>query len=453
MINSAFILIVSFSFVAACNDADLTNPSSGQKSLTKDSEDAKESNSAITGDEAVVPPSRISGSYLLCQPRPELNTDTKWTVDCGIYRKADQSIPPAVGTWTAYIADRTNGEAVTLQDSQLARQDNQFARFVIESKNRDTMPSTLSRLHVAFSGTVDGLVENLTTDDPLKKAGTVSSPLPTTTEKTPDSSLTTCDAGYVLVPGDSSYQTTNFCIMKYEAKDEGFGKPASSAFQIPWTILSQTGAIAACRALGTGYELVSNADWMTATTNIAGLASNWTSGTLGTGQLFVGHSDSDPLRACAASSNDALFYVETTCLPIGNGDTVEQKRTHVLSNGQVIWDLGGNVDEVLNFSAAVRSNAGATAEIYEFTDVIENPNGVLLRYLVPTKNIKSFWNDTWNSTQSIGKYMPGIADSQGVLVRGGEASYGVRAGIFTANFAFTPDEIDGMRGFRCAYHR
>ena len=84
------------------------------------------------------------------------------------------------------------------------------------------------------------------------------------------------------VPGDPNYGTKDFCVMKYEAKcSNSDGKarpsedtPASIAGGEPWVNISQIDAITACSRI-TDAALISNEQWMTLATNIAGEPINW----------------------------------------------------------------------------------------------------------------------------------------------------------------------------------
>src|SRR5665647_1062811 len=53
---------------------------------------------------------------------------------------------------------------------------------------------------------------------------------------------TTCPTGFIVVPGSSTYGTSDFCVMKYEAKNVS-GVATSRASGTPWVSISQTNAI------------------------------------------------------------------------------------------------------------------------------------------------------------------------------------------------------------------
>ncbi len=50
-----------------------------------------------------------------------------------------------------------------------------------------------------------------------------------------------CPTGFIPVPGSITYGTSDFCVMKYEAKNDGSNNAASTAAGIPWVNIPQTG--------------------------------------------------------------------------------------------------------------------------------------------------------------------------------------------------------------------
>ncbi|MCK9293202.1 hypothetical protein M0P25_03945, partial [archaeon] len=172
-----------------------------------------------------------------------------------------------------------------------------------------------------------------------------------------------CPEGFILVPGNFLYGTTNgnsmgFCVAKYEMKadkdGDGIGDlvsdyPAMTSTYNTWyfsedsniTLVStpegspianiiQTEAITACESIG--GHLITNNEWMTLARNIELVPSNWSGGVVGDGYLPRGNSSS-------SSAMDGFNEL--------SGWT---KRTLTLTNGEVIWDLVGNVWEWTNDS-------------------------------------------------------------------------------------------------------
>lgn len=44
-----------------------------------------------------------------------------------------------------------------------------------------------------------------------------------------------CPSGLIVVPGNSTFGTKAFCVMKYDAKNDGSGHPQSVAAGTPWS--------------------------------------------------------------------------------------------------------------------------------------------------------------------------------------------------------------------------
>ena len=260
---------------------------------------------------------------------------------------------------------------------------------------------------------------------------------------------TSCPSNYVFVPGDKDYSTQDFCVMKYEAKNNGSSAAISQAASTPWVSITQELARTKCAAIGMGYDLISNSEWMTLGANVAAINGNWTGGTVGSGTLFSGHNDSSPNSACAASSNDALFYVETNCTNVSTGDSTDQRRTLTLSNSEVVWDIAGNVWDWTNFFNKLDiPSSGAASEYSALSGTPTMP----LRELVPTNSVKSFWSNAWNSTKGIGYDYAGTNGAGGTLIRGGAWAHGTASGVFAAAMDQAPTATTTDIGFRCTLH-
>ena len=256
----------------------------------------------------------------------------------------------------------------------------------------------------------------------------------------------------MTVPGDADYGTMDFCAMKYEAKDVA-GVPTSQASGAPWAFINQTDAIAACSGLGSGYQLLSNEEWMTITANAANIPSNWSGGNVGSGLIFIGHSDDDPISACEADPDDTKGYVEVDCIgkdATGDND-IAQRRTHSLSNGQIIWDLSGNLREWTSFTESADKPSPQVTTYTEYTQPVIGSSSLPLNRLIPTQEVKAFWNDSWNSSQGIGMVRIGAAGTGGGLTRGGGFMGTTRNGIFRFRIDQAPDTASSTLGFRCTY--
>ncbi|MEY3470707.1 MAG: hypothetical protein RLZZ223_57 [Candidatus Parcubacteria bacterium] len=230
------------------------------------------------------------------------------------------------------------------------------------------------------------------------------------------------------------YGTSDFCVMTYEAKTGSATIAATTeAAGAPVVNISQTNAITACSLNGAGYGLINNAEWMTIARNIEGVAINWTGGAVGSGGLWRGHSDGTPNNTLAASTDNNDPYNGT-----GNVSPSTQKRTYTLSNGEIIWDLSGNVQEWTNdiIMGSDKPTGGS-----EFTSITGYGS---LRYDLIRPS-----NNTWNGSQNMGYYFAG-SNTGGpfIFLRGGTWDAGTPAGVFTLNLFYTSVWGNNI-GFRC----
>jgi uncharacterized repeat protein (TIGR02543 family) len=255
---------------------------------------------------------------------------------------------------------------------------------------------------------------------------------------------------WITVPGNSIYGTSDFCVQKYAPSNVG-SVPTSQAGTTPWVNISQTSAISTCASLGTGYHLITNPEWMTIAANLANVGSNWSTGTVGSGSLRRGHSDNNPASACAADASDVNAYVEGSCTGSSTvSGTFTQRRTSTLSNGSVVWDIGGNVYNWVNYNNSADKPTPATGAWYEYpaiTGSMTTPKS----HLVPLNSAQSWWTDSWNSTQGIGQIVPGTNGSGGTFYRGGGCGNAASAGAFTVALDGSPSSANSGIGFRCAW--
>lgn len=258
--------------------------------------------------------------------------------------------------------------------------------------------------------------------------------------------ILSCPTGYLLIYYNSDLGSTDFCVMKYEAKNVS-GVATSQAAGAPWvnvlrgTSNTQSGsAWKACASLGTGYDLISNIQWQAVARNIETVASNWSLGdSSGTHAINRGHSDDSGSASYLAAStdNDPCYGTGNThCTDSSHADFT-QKRTHTLVSGEIIWDLAGNVWEW------VQDTFSTVQGGYEYVSQLTSPTYDLLNWgtagnYVATKNSGEY-----------GGFGKGFLGSSGSVMRGGYWFNGTDAGIF-ASYLGNPLTWSGNSvGFRC----
>lgn len=175
------------------------------------------------------------------------------------------------------------------------------------------------------------------------------------TENEPVSNLT-CPAGFIKVSGNAEYSQKDFCVAKYEMKNGGNNIPVSTADGTPYTVTHgwgldpsahRDGVEQLCKSMGDGYDLISNSQWQTVARNITTVDKNWSSGRAYTGLLNTGlyeEKQSAEASFSAGRDDEACLGSRESC---NSGTWARNKRTHTLSNGEVIWDLAGNVPEIV----------------------------------------------------------------------------------------------------------
>lgn len=168
-----------------------------------------------------------------------------------------------------------------------------------------------------------------------------------------------CPFNFVIVPGSETYGTSDFCVMKYEARQVGSTDvPISTPDGLPWARINRNSAITNSTKVAncTDCHLINEAERLTLSQNILSVASNWSGGSVGSGYVYSGHNDSDPNNPITADSDDNNGYAYT------NNTSGNQRRTLKLSNGEVIWDLSGNVFEWSSGDIPANSQPGVVGE-------------------------------------------------------------------------------------------
>lgn len=306
-------------------------------------------------------------------------------------------------------------------------------------------------------------IGNVNTPNDPKNDGEESTTItdPDTTTSTPTEEVSTssgltpsdCPSLFIPVPGNSDLSVNDFCVMKYEARNDGSGNAILDGPTItntPYGNLNGISAFSKCTNYSQNgfdgtFALISNAEWMTIARNIELVDSNWSSGTRGTGKLYVGHSDSSPGSALSASNDDSLGYHLTNnsaAQSLGGG--FEQKRTLTLSNSQIIWDFSGNLAEWVDWDASnTQYDIGPNDTGNAFRDV------TVLSGSMTANDLQSAFG--YGQSEYAGQWY-GASSTQGSVYRGGyHSGSATRSGIFTLSANLSANDYRSHMGFRCVY--
>lgn len=254
---------------------------------------------------------------------------------------------------------------------------------------------------------------------------------------------------WLEVDGNGALGTSDFCVMKYEAKcsDQLLGENCnlatnttiSQATNTPWVSIDQIDARTACSNLGSGYKLFTDPECVTIP-RIAELDStNWDSGTVYSGVMYIGIVNLSDALSCGSNSVLDGDTNGTKCL-IGNIN----KRTLNIS-GDLIWDLSGNVWERTNdtFNSNSESALGQGSDGFKEWNII----GSSWDYLKP-------FNTSLTSTNGIGQvyvYNNTIFPSGTIhaFLRGGYWYDGAYTGAFALSLNRGPSSpVSTYNGFR-----
>jgi hypothetical protein len=275
-----------------------------------------------------------------------------------------------------------------------------------------------------------------------------------------------CPNNFIRVTARAPYTSSSFCVAKFEMKIEGMtdgthaGLPGASTdptFKAearsdgtPFTNLTRDQSITKCNELGAGYDLITNNQWQTLAQTIELQATNWTSGSIGAGMLFVGHSESSTALNLSVS-NPADEFDQTGNTPAQSaGSGLEQRRTQHLPNGEVIWDLSGNVLEWVKENNT--TNFVSNSYFSQLTDathpevsVVGDLSGTASLLFGPTVSYPTLGSPLYGG---LGYGMFSLTGTG--IMRGGYLASQTQAGVFSTGF-FNPNSYFTNGGFRCVY--
>jgi hypothetical protein len=247
-----------------------------------------------------------------------------------------------------------------------------------------------------------------------------------------------CPGGYTLVPPLVPNTSQYICAMKYEAKNDGSGNAISQADTIPWVNTNRNQAITLCQNLGSGYDLITNDEWLAIARNIEQQSVNWSGGAVGSGCIFEGNN----------GQVDACGYGAGAWYDFGSGRDTKAQLT--LSNGKTIWDLSANAFEWIKDDVSFAYTAAATL-IGTMTDTtgFQGPLGYPKAAFGPLGDYTS--HDATTNYAGLGRGW--MTQSTGVGVRkGGAYDLGSYSGIFATALNQSTTVAVGTASFRCVYH-
>jgi hypothetical protein len=182
---------------------------------------------------------------------------------------------------------------------------------------------------------------------------------------------------------------------------------------------------------------------MTIARNIEQVTSNWSGGTVGSGYIYSGHNDSTPNAALAGDTNNSNGYYLT------GQSSGNQRRTLTLTNGEVIWDLSGNIWEWTTYTinAQDEPNDGSlpstTGEWIEYSAITDLGT---MKY----NDLFLLSSNDYNSDNGIGRVYSDAGDTGArALLFGGDWGIGAYAGLMALYLHTGSSSMGPTLGLRC----
>jgi hypothetical protein len=151
--------------------------------------------------------------------------------------------------------------------------------------------------------------------------------------------------------------------------------------------------------------------------------------------LNRGHSDRSPDEPLAAHRDDRNgYFVTQNKSAQAPGEGWEQKRTHILSNGQVIWDIAGNCSEWITDTVSLLG-----------LDLVNIREGDVTT-LPPSYRLILGSAGNFGKDKNAGGYW--VFEGSAIL-RGGYWRWHEDAGLFYADLGYGPGFAEDNKSFRC----
>lgn len=249
-----------------------------------------------------------------------------------------------------------------------------------------------------------------------------------------------CPPEYIRVAGDPVNNVPHdFCVMKYEARNQG-GIATSQAAGMPWTNLGLASSASECTALGTGFDLIGNQEWLTLSQDIEQVNQNWSGASVGNGHLSTGWSLIGNTGLAPTTSTECLFNTSADSCNLTGAHA--DKRTHLTSYNEEVWDLAGNAEEYVDWD---HTSGGVQYGPNDCNNSVVELNAVGICSIAA--NEFQTIAGTYTSTQRVGKFRGGTS---GVPLRGGAYNQALRAGLFALDLS-QGAAAHPQRGFRCVF--
>ena len=287
-----------------------------------------------------------------------------------------------------------------------------------------------------------------------------------------------CPDHYVLVPALWDYATQPFCVARYEMKQDG-SNILPKYDTLPKAGVTRDEAIGFCQDpdgdgnLNNGYDLITNDEWQALARDIELVASNWSEGAVGSGDLSKGFSGGHlgagtSLLKAEKDDNNACSGITGigSANPCSGTTWNTQRRTFTLSNGEVIWDLVGNAWEWVkdsNTAFALSTQAQMTSAFSNEVRAYTLKSGAGASGYV-SRNTKGHFGSHGSYTKDLvlkTYFSPLQTGTLAGLLRGG--AYHQTAGLFSVMFGLPTDQLPSVSvqsqtteyhntlGFRCVY--
>ncbi len=244
---------------------------------------------------------------------------------------------------------------------------------------------------------------------------------------------------YIPISPLEDYYESGFYVMKYEAKVNERGRSAkalSDPAGSPTTMVTHKEAQTLCQNNGSRFDLIRNEQWQNIARSIEEVDENWSQGRsipTDDNTLNCGVARGIPKAASARDSDDCAARSCESKWDIN-------RRTHILSNGERIWDICGNVGEIMKDK--YRRNEQFKGYIYDLSSTLKKLFGPKRNYSLARANRRSA---TW------GLGYAAINRNKDLIVRG---IPGRDAGIFSVDVTSDQTNRRGYGrdiGFRCVY--